>query len=146
MRERGLAEELAAASLDSSIIKLHRDGGGSLKNGGLGDRALARGMNRDARALRLSPGQVGDALNGRELLWQLGEQEAEPALLLDRACEEDAATLSCRPVIPPKCTRRRPWHYDRHSTSDPMRLSGSSFGSSAFAVSHPPTTRSMPSS
>ena len=99
--KRGVLErELAAAALDSTIIKLH---------------LLARD-DRGALALALSPGQAATASAGRELLERHGPREDGPALLMDRAYKDDATrelVLGWQPVVPPKRNRRQPWHYDR---------------------------------
>ena len=68
--------------------------------------------------LSLTPGQAGDAPEGRRLLSRLGAQPGRPALLMDRAYEGDqtrrlAVSLGWRPVVPPLRTRREPWQYDR---------------------------------
>ena len=68
--------------------------------------------------LALSPGQAADAAAGRELLERHGPRGDGPALLMDRAYEDDATrglalALGWRPVVPPKRNRRRPWRYDR---------------------------------
>ena len=51
--------------------------------------ALARD-DRGVLMLALSPGQAHDAPVGRELLRCHGRRGGGPALLLDRACEDDA--------------------------------------------------------
>ena len=68
--------------------------------------------------LALSPGQAADAAAGRELLERHGPRGDGPALLMDRAYEDDATrglalALGWQPVVPPKRNRRRPWRYDR---------------------------------
>ena len=59
----------------------------------------------------LSPGQAGDAPQGRQLLREL-------ALVMDRAYEGDetrqlATDLGFQVVVPPRSNRREPWEYDR---------------------------------
>jgi hypothetical protein len=73
---------------------------------------------RRAVIFALSLGEAHDALEGRVLLRNLGPQPLEPALLMDRAYEGDAARqlaldLSYQPVVPPFRSRREPWEYDR---------------------------------
>lgn len=81
--------------------------------------------------LSLTPGQAGDAPEGRRLLARLGPQPGGPALLIDRAYEGDptrrlagslgrlpgpapwTGSLGWQPVAPPIRTRRDPWPYDR---------------------------------
>ena len=66
----------------------------------------------------LSPGNAGDAPEGRRLLESWGPQEGGPSLLMDRAYEGDetrqlALDLGFKPVVPPKRNRIEPWEYDR---------------------------------
>jgi len=64
----------------------------------------------------LSPGNAGDAPEGRALLKQT--KLAVTYVIMDRAYEGDdtrqlVRELGCIPVIPPKSNRREPWEYDR---------------------------------
>jgi len=64
----------------------------------------------------LSPGNVGDAPAGRELLEQT--KLVVTYVIMDRAYEGDETRqlvrdLGCIPVVPPKSNRREPWEYDR---------------------------------
>jgi transposase len=66
----------------------------------------------------LSPGQAGDAPQGRELLRAGGLAPAGCHLIMDRAYEGDetralARELGYLPVVPPKSSRLAPWEYDR---------------------------------
>ena len=66
----------------------------------------------------LSPGQAHDGPEGRKLLTSLGPQDAELALVMDRAYQGDetrqlALDLGFTPVVPPIKTRTDPWEYDR---------------------------------
>ena len=66
----------------------------------------------------LSPGQAGDAPEGRKLLRRLGFQRKQLPLLMDRAYEGNetrqlALDLGFTPVVPPLSTRVVPWRYDR---------------------------------
>ena len=66
----------------------------------------------------LSPGQAGDAPEGRKLLRTEGEIDAPCFLIMDRAYEGDetralAISLGYTPVVPPKSNRLEPWEYDR---------------------------------
>ena len=66
----------------------------------------------------LTPGQAGDAPEGRRLLRHLGRQHKQVALLMDRAYEGDetrqlAMHLGFTPVVPPLKIRLVPWQYDR---------------------------------
>ena len=73
---------------------------------------------RTAVAWPLSPGHAHDAPQGRRLLNRLTRLANSPALLVDRAYEDDATrqlvrARGFRPVAPPKRHRRAPWRYDR---------------------------------
>ena len=72
----------------------------------------------------LSPGQAGDAPQGRQLLRELGPVADhdwlpdDPVLVMDRAYEGDetralAERMGFRVVVPPRANRREPWDYDR---------------------------------
>ncbi len=66
----------------------------------------------------LTPGQAGDAPEGRKLLRRLGLQHEQLALLMDRAYEGDetrqlALDLGFTPVVPPLKIRLAPWQYDQ---------------------------------
>jgi transposase len=66
----------------------------------------------------LSPGQAGDAPQGRALLQHLGPPTRSLYLLMDKAYEGDetrqlALDLGFIPVVPPKTNRLEPWDYDR---------------------------------
>jgi transposase len=73
---------------------------------------------RTAVTFSLSPGQGGDAPNGRALLSRLGAPNRPMHLLMDRAYEGNetrqlALDLGFIPVVPPLSTRVEPWEYDR---------------------------------
>ena len=79
---------------------------------------LVAASDRNVVAFSLSPGQAGDAPEGRELLRSLGAVDASTFLLMDRAYEGDetrllAVELGYLPVVPPKRNRLSPWKYDR---------------------------------
>ena len=66
----------------------------------------------------LSPGQAGDAPEGRALLKRLGPPDRPLYLLMDKAYEGNetrqlALDLGFTPVVPPLRTRISPWEYDR---------------------------------
>jgi len=66
----------------------------------------------------LSPGQAGDAPEGRNLLQAGGRAPSGCHLIMDRAYEGDetrqlALELGFIPVVPPKSNRLSPWEYDR---------------------------------
>ena len=68
--------------------------------------------------IKLSPGQAGDAPQGRELLRAGGPAPAGCHLVMDRAYEGDetrrlAQELGYVPVVPPNPNRLEPWDYDR---------------------------------
>ena len=65
----------------------------------------------------LSPGQAGDAPEGRKLLMAMGTPSAPHAIIMDRAYEGNetralASSLGFFPVVPPKNNRKDPWVYD----------------------------------
>ena len=73
---------------------------------------------RTAITFSLSPGQAGDAPQGRALLRHLGPPNRPLYLLMDKAYEGDetrqlALDLGFIPVVPPKTNRLEPWDYDR---------------------------------
>ena len=66
----------------------------------------------------LSPGNAGDAPEGRELLWELGPATANCSLLMDTAYEGNeiwrlSMALGYSPVVPPHPNRLEPWEYDK---------------------------------
>jgi transposase len=73
---------------------------------------------RCAIGFSLSPGQAGDAPEGRELLRSIRELPIGCHLIMDRAYEGDdtrqlALDLGFIPVVPPKCNRIDPWTYKK---------------------------------
>ena len=67
--------------------------------------------------MRLSPGQAGDAPQGRALLSELKAPESLKAVIMDRAYEGDETRqlvfdLGWEPVVPPNPNRLRPWSYN----------------------------------
>ena len=79
---------------------------------------MATADARTALNFTLSPGQAGDAPEGRFLLSKMGFQEDSPYLAMEKAYEGDetrelAIALGYRPVVPPKSNRLNPWEYDR---------------------------------
>lgn len=74
---------------------------------------------RTAVTFSLSPGQAGDAPEGRKLLKTLENQGWEGAsVIMDKAYEGDETRqlvleLGMTPVVPPKSNRLTPWEYDR---------------------------------
>jgi transposase len=68
--------------------------------------------------LKLSPGQAGDAPNGRELLQAGGPVATRCYLIMDSAYQGDetlrlARQLGYIPVVPPNPQRLVSWEYDR---------------------------------
>ena len=66
----------------------------------------------------LSPGNAGDAPQGRKLLHELGPATEKCSLLMDRAYEGNETQALCRslgytPVVPPNPNRLEPWDYDK---------------------------------
>jgi len=74
---------------------------------------------RTAVTFSLSPGQAGDAPEGRKLLKTFEKQGWEGAsVIMDKAYEGDETRqlvleLGMTPVVPPKSNRLTPWEYDR---------------------------------
>ena len=73
---------------------------------------------RTAITFALSPGQAGDAPQGRALLKILGQPNRPLHLLMDKAYEGDetrqlALDLGFISVVPPKSNRLESWEYDR---------------------------------
>ena len=73
---------------------------------------------RCALNFSLSPGQAGDAPQGRELLRAGGPAPAGCHLIMDRACAGDeirdlGLKLGYLLVVPPNLHRLFPWEYDR---------------------------------
>ncbi|SBV96670.1 transposase [uncultured delta proteobacterium] len=66
----------------------------------------------------LSPGNAGDAPQGRRLLERLGPAPKRYSLLMDRAYEGNetqclSRALGYEPVVPPNPNRLKPWEYDK---------------------------------
>lgn len=66
----------------------------------------------------LTPGNAGDAPEGRKLLAKLGTTPTPCSLLMDRAYEGNETTrlgrkLGFSPVVPPNPNRLEPWEYDK---------------------------------
>ena len=73
---------------------------------------------RTAVAFTLSPGNAHDAPEGRKLLNQLEKPTNSPAMIMDRAYEDNATRqlvleLGFVPVVPPKSNRVDPWEYNK---------------------------------
>lgn len=71
-----------------------------------------------ALIFRLSPGNAGDAPQGRELLRMLGPATEPSHITMDRAYEGNetqrlARNLGYDPVVPPHPNRLKPWKYDK---------------------------------
>ena len=128
-REQIIRIKIEAVSLDSTMIKVHPDGTGALKKNGPQAIGKSRGgwttkihlvaaNAQCALTFALSPGQAGDAPQGRNLLKNWESPPSSCHLLMDRAYEGDetrqlALDLGFIPVVPPKSNRLRPWEYDR---------------------------------
>ena len=66
----------------------------------------------------LSPGNAGDAPEGRKLLARMGPPPMPCSLLMDGAYEGNETTrlgreLGFTPVVPPNPNRLTPWEYDK---------------------------------
>lgn len=74
---------------------------------------------RTAVTFSLSPGQAGDAPEGRKLLKTLENQGWTGAsVIMDKAYEGNETRqlvleMGMTPVVPPKSNRLTPWEYDR---------------------------------
>jgi len=110
-----------SVSLDSTIIPVHPDGTGAVKNGPqcVGrsrggwstELHLAASDARSAVSFSLSPGQAGDGPAGCQLL-QSDLPDAQH-VVIDRAYEGDETRqlvldLEMKPVVPPKQNRASP--------------------------------------
>ena len=120
-RQQIIRVRVEAVSLDSTLISVHPDGRGALKNG---PQAIGKSRGgwttklhlvaADARyavTFSLSPGNAGDAPEGRELLAS-SSSEAD-YIIMDKAYEGDETRqlvldLGSTPVVPPKSNRRAP--------------------------------------
>jgi transposase len=75
--------------------------------------------DRTAVTFSLSPGNAGDAPEGRKLLESMKDCGWERAkVIMDKAYEGDETRqlvfdLGMEPVVPPKSNRVSPWEYDR---------------------------------
>jgi len=79
---------------------------------------LAAANAQCALILKLSPGQAGDAPQGRELLEAGGPAPKGCPLIMDSAYQGNetlrlARELGYVPVVPPNPQRREAWEYDR---------------------------------
>lgn len=120
--------KVETVSLDSTIVKVHPDGTGALKKNGTQSIGKSRGgwttkihmVAADARTaitFSLSPGNAGDAPEGRKLLKKLKSHEAK-YVIMDKAYEGDETRqlvleLGFEPVVPSKIDRLNPWEYDK---------------------------------
>jgi transposase len=73
---------------------------------------------RNVMTWSLTPGQAGDAPEGRQLIEGLGQHHGRVALLMDRAYQDNATremavSMGFIPVVPPNPQRKQPWEYDR---------------------------------
>jgi transposase len=73
---------------------------------------------RTAVKFTLSPGQAGDAPEGRNLLKLMPEECQPKHVIMDRAYEGDETRqlvldLGFEPVVPPKKNRIEPWEYNK---------------------------------
>ena len=128
-RERIVHIKVEALGLDSTSVKVHPDGAGARKKNGPQAIGKSRGGwttklhmvaadDRTALAFSLSPGNAHDAPEGRKLLSTMELPPGQPALVMDRAYEDNktrqlALHLGFVPVVPPKSNRISPWQYDR---------------------------------
>lgn len=81
---------------------------------------MVTASDRAAVSFSLSPGNAGDAPEGRKLLNFTPANKVHRHLIMDRAYEGDetralAVGLGWTPVVPPKQNRKEPWNYDRET-------------------------------
>jgi len=117
-------------SLDSTAVKVHPDGTGALKKNGPQSIGKSRAgwttkihmVAADARTavtFSLSPGQAGDAPEGRKLLKTLENRGWEGThVIMDKAYEGNETrqlvlALEMLPVVPPKSNRLSAWEYSK---------------------------------
>ncbi|MEW8025162.1 MAG: IS5 family transposase [Candidatus Thiodiazotropha sp.] len=117
-------------SVNSTAVKVHPDGTGALKKNGPQSIGKSRAgwttkihmvaaNEKTAVTFSLSPGQAGDAPEGRKLLKTLENQGWEGThVIMDRAYEGDETLqlvldLEMVPVVPPKSNRVTKWDYDK---------------------------------
>ena len=113
-RERIVRIKLEGVSMDSTIVKVHPDGTGALKNGPQSIGKSRGGWTtkihvvasdaRTAITFSISPGQDHDAPEGRKLLDRLGPQGQNPYLLMGRVYEGNetrqlALALGFTPIV-----------------------------------------------
>ena len=128
-REGIVKVKLEVVCMDSTSVKVHPDGTGAFEKTGPQSIGKSRGGwntklhmvasdDRTPVVFSLSPGQAHDAPEGRKLLRQLGPQQGNPSLVMDRVYSGDetrrvAFELGFTPVVPPLKSRVSPWKYDR---------------------------------
>ena len=115
--------KVEAFGLDSTSVKVHPDGTGAQaigkSRGGWNTKIhMVAADARTAVAFILSRGQAHDAPEGRKLLNTLAKPAHSPAMIMDRAYQDDATRqlvleLGFVPVVPPKSNRLDPWQYDK---------------------------------
>lgn len=82
---------------------------------------------KTAVTFSLSPGQAGDALEGRKLLKTLENHRWERThVIMDKAYEGDETLqlvldLEMIPVVPPKSNRLKKWEYEKRCIKSAMR-------------------------
>ena len=74
--------------------------------------------DRCALKFSLSPGQAGDAPEGRSLLMATEMISKPCAMIMDKAYEGDetralVSKLGFAPVVPPRSSRTEPWEHDK---------------------------------
>ena len=150
-RQRPMRVRIEAISLDSTTIKAHPDAAGAQKNGpqtfgrsrgGWSTRLhLVAAYARNVITWSLTPGQAGDAPEGRQLIGGMGPHHGRVALLMDSAYEgndlrELAYRMGFMPAVPPNPKQRQPWTHDKQScTAGATESSGFSETTQSLAVS-----------
>ena len=114
----GQHDRQSASRWDRGIKKNGPQAVGKSRGGWTTKIHLVAANARCALSFALSPGNAGDAPEGRKLLKAWGAAPTACHLIMDRAYEGDetrqlALELGFKPVVPPKSNRISPWEYDR---------------------------------
>jgi hypothetical protein len=114
--------QVDAVSLDTTVVKIHPDGTGALKKRSTIYWQIPVWIDKKIRMIAvdhktavifsLSPGNAGDAPEGRKLLESMKDCDREgPKVIMDKACEGTETRqleLGTDPIVPPKSNRSSP--------------------------------------
>ena len=128
-REQIVRIKVEALGLDSTSVKVHPDGAGARKKtvrkpsaspAAAGPPSFIWLPRMPERRLPSAPRPATRTTppEGRKLLSGMKKPTGDPALVMDRAYEDNATRqlaleLGFSPVVPPKSNRLNPWEYDR---------------------------------